>query len=180
MHKTYYILHGYNGSSEENWFPWLKAELEKRGDKAIVPALPNPDKPQLDEWLSTLRSSIQENGEGTIIGHSLGGVLAMRYLEQDGHPEKIVLVAVPFKKLANIPGIDNFLETPWGITPEQLQSTKFVIIGSEDDPYVPVEHIKNWAALLGIDPVMFKDRRHFGRNHAGLIQTEFPEILEYL
>ncbi|MFA5270449.1 MAG: alpha/beta fold hydrolase [Patescibacteria group bacterium] len=180
MNKTYYILHGYNGSPDENWFPWLKEKLEKRGDKAIVPTLPNPDKPQLGEWLATLKAAIQENGEGVLIGHSLGGVLAMRYLEQGGHPEKIVLVAVPFAQLPNIPGIDNFLETPWDISSEQLQSAKFVVIGSEDDPYVPVKHIKSWANYSDVEPVLFKDRRHFGRNHAGQVQTEFPEILDYL
>jgi hypothetical protein len=172
--RTYYILHGYNGSPGEKWFPWLKGELEKRGDKVIIPALPHADAPQLGEWMATLKSAIQENGEGTIIGHSLGGVLAMRYLEQGGHPEKIVLVAVPFKKLANIPGIDNFLEMPFTF-PGGVQGTELVVIGSEDDPYVPVEHVKSWAEMFEIEPILFQNRRHFG---GGL--KEFPEISNYL
>ena len=173
MGGVYYILHGYNGYPEENWFPWLKAELEKRGDKVIIPLLPHADAPQLDDWLATLKTAIQENGEGTIIGHSLGGVLAMRYLEQGGHPEKIVLVATPFNKVASIPEIDKFFEPVWAISPEQIKSTPFVVIGSEDDPYVPIEYTKGWANYLGIEPILFKDRGHFG-------QKSFPEILNYL
>ena len=173
--KTYYILHGYQGSPAEHWFPWLKTELEKRGNKAVVLTLPNPDEPKLNEWLDSLQNAIKENGEGTVLGHSLGGVLAMRYVEAGGQPQKVILVAAPFKKIEAIPGIDNFLAKPFEISDIMRGQTQFTVIGSDDDHYVPIEHIKSWGELLKVEPIIFHGYRHFGSG-----RTEFPEILEYL
>ncbi|OGB74972.1 hypothetical protein A2810_02730 [candidate division Kazan bacterium RIFCSPHIGHO2_01_FULL_49_10] len=173
MHKIYYILHGYNGYPEENWFPWLKAELEKLGGKVIVPLLPHTEAPQLDEWMATLQAAIKTNGEGTVIGHSLGGTLAMRYVEAGGKPGQVILVAAPFEKIIEIPDINNFLEKSWGIPAQALIDTEFTVIGSEDDPYVPVKHARQWANLLEVKPIILPDKGHFG-------ESPFPEILNYL
>lgn len=173
IRAPYYILHGFQGYPGENWFPWLKAELEKQGEKVIVPTLPNPDKPQLNEWMDTFKQAIKENGEGTIIGHSLGGVLVMRYLEQGGNPQKIILVASPFEKLTEIPEIDNFLEKPFEISNEQIQKTKFTVFHSDDDPYVPVNHAERWADITGVKLNLLSGKGHINT-------STFPEILDYL
>lgn len=54
--KTVVIVHGYTGNPEINWFPWLKEQLESQGVRVLVPAMPEPDEPQLDVWLETLNS----------------------------------------------------------------------------------------------------------------------------
>ena len=51
---NFIIVHGIQGSPEENWFPWLKKELELSGCNVFVPQFPNPQKPVLSEWLETL------------------------------------------------------------------------------------------------------------------------------
>ena len=38
--KKVVIIHGANGSPEENWFPWLKKELETKGIEVIIPQFP--------------------------------------------------------------------------------------------------------------------------------------------
>lgn len=35
-----FIFHGTEGYPEENWFPWMKRELEQNGCSAFVPQFP--------------------------------------------------------------------------------------------------------------------------------------------
>ena len=82
--KNALIIHGTEGYPEENWFPWLKQELEKRGYEVFVPQFPSPPKvpAKIAEWFDVLKNYEQHvNGDTIIIGHSLGGVFTLRILE---------------------------------------------------------------------------------------------------
>lgn len=173
MKKTYYILHGLGASADDNWFPWLKKELEKRGDKVIVPNLPNSISPNLDDWLNTLRREIVGNGEGIIIGHSLGGVLAIKYIEAGGLPLEVVLVGTPFGLVRNAPELNNFFERPMELNDDIKNRIKFTILYSHNDHFVPPSHIKSWEKLLNTKPILIPAKEHF-------LQFQLPEILNYI
>ena len=42
------IIHGANGYPEENWFPWIKRELELLGCNVFVPQFPLGEKQTLN------------------------------------------------------------------------------------------------------------------------------------
>ncbi|KKU95861.1 MAG: hypothetical protein UY27_C0007G0029 [Candidatus Gottesmanbacteria bacterium GW2011_GWA1_48_13] len=119
--KNALILHGAGNTSQGNWFPWLKKELEKKGYVVWSPDLPNSDVPKQDDWLHTIFSNTQWqfNEESVIIGHSAGAAVILRILEQlpDGVSiNKAVLVAGPVElgtKSEYFPYKQSLVENPF-------------------------------------------------------------------
>src|SRR5258708_39143180 len=80
--KRAIIIHCWGGTSDYAWYPWLQVELEKQGYQVPVADMPNTDEPKLIEWLLKLEELISgSDGELLLVGHSLGTVTIMRYLE---------------------------------------------------------------------------------------------------
>lgn len=82
--KNVLILHGAGNNSKGNWFPWLKEEVEKKGNIAWVPDLPNSEHPDKKAWLDTIFLNKQWvfDSESIIVGHSAGATCILRVLEQ--------------------------------------------------------------------------------------------------
>ena len=61
--KTAIIIHGTEGYPEENWFPWLKSELEIIGYQTFVPQFPSPPvvPSKISESLGTVLSQAQNS-----------------------------------------------------------------------------------------------------------------------
>lgn len=75
------IIHGYGATASDCFYPWLKEELENIGYDVELPELPSPFNPKVDDQVKY----IQENyplKKDIIIAHSLGGCVAMKYLEK--------------------------------------------------------------------------------------------------
>ena len=71
--KKAYMIHGWDGTSEENWFPWLRRELESKGFEVIAPQMPDADLPRIKKWVSALKSIVKDPDENTyFVGHSMG------------------------------------------------------------------------------------------------------------
>ena len=78
-----YIIHGSYGTPDENWFPWLKSELEKLNCKVFVPKFPTPENQSLDTWMKIFEEYKDElNEDAIIVGHSLGPAFILSILEK--------------------------------------------------------------------------------------------------
>lgn len=89
---NFVLLHGYKGSPKKNFFPWLKKELESRGYRVQVPALPHPAGGNVAEQVEFVLRNAQFDSRTVLLGHSLGAVVAMRVAERLPSPiEKLVL-----------------------------------------------------------------------------------------
>ena len=94
--KRFVILHGKGSSSKDNFYAWLRKELENRGFEVQVPNLPGQDEPDDLKQAEFVKNNCTLDEQTVIIGHSFGGVLALRLLEQDIKINRAILIATPF------------------------------------------------------------------------------------
>ena len=90
---TYVFLHGFTGIPDMPRFVYWKKELEKMGNKVIIPALPNTDNPAEEEQVAAALAATDYDENTILLGHSLGGVVAMKVVEKLTKPiARLVLV----------------------------------------------------------------------------------------
>jgi len=184
--KKVYLVHGWGGNSQGDWFVWLKSELEKKGYKVEAPDMPNTLKPTIKEWVQELKNiGGKINKDTVLVGHSIGCQTIMRYLEKLPKAKKVggvIFVAGWFnltedtwddtytKEIAN-----EWINTPIDFAKVKQHTDKFVLISSDNDPYVPLEDVKLFEKNLGAEAIILKNKGHIAGEDG---VTEFPLLLE--
>src|SRR5688572_8359276 len=183
--KRAIIVHCWGGNSNYAWYPWAKSELEKRGYQVTVPNMPDPDPPKLASWLPHLREVVGEpDDELVLIGHSIGTVTIMRYLEslpEGKQIDKAILVA-GFTDQLGFSELENFFETRLDFAKIKSKSKNgFVAIQSDNDPFVSEQYGTRLKEELDATLVI----KHGAKHMSGAVDgeescTELPEVLENL
>lgn len=186
--KKVIMVHGWEGYPEDNWFPWLKKELESRGFEVIVPQLPDPENPRIYNWVPELaKIADRVDGNTYFVGHSMGCQTIARYLESLAEEVKVggaVFVAGFFKRLTGLENDPEVQETDkhWLGTPlnfEKVKShlSKSIAIFSDDDPYVPSDNQDDFRDKLGSKIIIERNMGHFNSS-AGV--SQLPVALKSL
>lgn len=181
--KNAFIFHGTEGHPGENWFPWLKKELEKLGYQVYVPHFPSPPEipAKIDEWFDVLKKyEAHINKDTILIGHSLGGFFNLRLLEKLEHPVKAaVFVGTPIgiRPILNYDRDNSFSSFTFDWSKIIKKAKQFLIFHSDDDPYVSLENGKQLSKHLNIELNFVPNAGHFNVN-AGY--TKFDLLLEKL
>jgi len=175
-----FVIHGAYGDPEENWFPWLKSELEKLGCKVFVPKFPTPENQSLENWLKVFEDYKQYLDENSIVvGHSLGPAFLLNILEKLDKPIKAAFFVSGFVGLLGNPDFDNinksFVDKSFNWQKIKQNCKKFYIFHSDNDPYVPLEKAKELAKNLDVDVILVKNAGHFNEK-AGY--TKFELLLK--
>lgn len=172
MQKRIFIFHGWDGTPEEGWFPWLKKELEIRDFSVVVPQLPDAEEPRINNWIPEIKKIVGTPDEQTyFIGHSMGCQAIARYLES--LPDDLVVggavfVAGFFKRLTNLEDeeltrniADEWLKTPINLKEVKKHLKNSVAIFSDNDPYVPMDNQDEFLNILGSKIVVEHNKGHF-------------------
>ena len=180
MTKRVFIIHGWEGHPEEGWIPWLKKELEKKNYEAVAPEMPETNFPKLSGWLPKLKQVAGNPDENTcLVGHSLGCITILRYLESLKENEVIggaVLIAGFTDDLGH-KEISNFFETPINFEEIKKHCKKFIAIHSDNDPHVALKYGDIFKEKLGAEVIVKHNMKHFS-GEDGI--TELPIALEEL
>lgn len=178
--KRVVSVHGWSGTPGVGWRPWLGRELEKHGVTFINEQMPNPAYPQMKEWVASLRELVgRPDTETFLIGHSLGSITVLRYLESLHNDEEVggaVLVA-GFTDDLGIPELANFFATPIDWAKIRTHVEKIVSIESDNDPYELARYNDDFKKHLNAETMLLHDRKHFSADD-GI--TQLPEALHSL
>jgi predicted alpha/beta hydrolase family esterase len=177
-----FIIHGWEGNPGESWLPWLKENVEKAkpGVQAIVPSMPDSYHPVMEKWLAEMRARIGTPDEKTfLVGHSLGTIAILRYLES--LPENIkvggAISVAGFGEPVGIQELESFFKTPLDFEKVRASAKDFVVIDSDNDPYVAQKYGDALEQKLGAKRITLKNAGHIN-SESGFVTL--PEALQEL
>lgn len=187
--KRLFVVHGWDGTPKDGWFPWLKREAEKGGFKVFIPQLPEAGSPRIYNWVPALAAAVGNADEETyFVGHSMGCQTIARYLEL--LPEGVsvggaVFVGGFFKHLTGLEDDEDvqktdthWLEAPLDLAKVKVHLRKSVAIFSDDDPWVPFDNQGDFRDKIGSEIVIVHGKGHFSGERDGI--TELPIVKEKL
>jgi predicted alpha/beta hydrolase family esterase len=173
------IVHGSYGSPEENWFPWLAAQLRKDGHNVVVPKFPTPEGQNFSNWREVFLTEVGPiHSDMVLVGHSAGPGFILKMLQDAGEPAKGVFLVSAFVGVLGLKDFDPINEALFGGEFDWSRIRKnldFVcVINSDNDPYVPIEKGEEVADNLGVELTVIQNGGHLNSS-AGF--KEFPQLL---
>lgn len=167
-------VHGYHSSPRQHFWPLLEDELKKRGHEVLIPELPDPENPDPEAWTKALVEAARVlTDEDIIVGHSLGGAAALRFLEAAEArttPKACVLISTPwFIKDERFRG---FFLSDLDHDVLMWRASRFYVLHAKDDHVIPVDHAQKYATVFHGTLITPETGGHFNDNFP------HPEILE--
>lgn len=175
------LLPGNGGASpiKDLWFPWVTKELTKWGLEVMAKEMPDPQMAHMDIWLPFIKDELKADEISIIIGHSSGGVAALRYLEEN----KLVGAAVVGVNYTDL-GYPEEKEAGWYDKPWRWDKIKanaqwVAQFASTDDPFIPIREPRFIHEQINSEYFEFTDRGHFMVEHNPINNT-FPELIDII
>lgn len=182
MNERIYIIHGWEGSPDKEWLPWLKKELEEKGLDVRTPSMPESFHPKMSSWVNHLaKIVINPDSNCYFVGHSLGCIAILRYLETLKAQQKIggMVLLAGFAHDLYYQGYNGELATffekeiNWDLIKSKCK--KIIAINSDNDPFVPTEHNTIFKEKLSAENFIEQKMYHYN-GEAGI--TRVPFVLE--
>jgi len=187
MANRVFIVHRWDGTPDADWYPWLRDELEAKGFKVTVPAMPDTSEPKIGAWVSHLRKVVGQPDEDTyFIGHSIGCQTIMRYLETLPKGSKIggMVFVAGWLLLRNLENEEvEEIARPWLTTPIDFprikeRTGKITVFLSSNDPFdCSKENEIDFKETLGARVFMETNMGHFTTEDG---VSKIPAVLKEL
>ncbi|MBQ3047626.1 MAG: alpha/beta hydrolase [Clostridia bacterium] len=177
--NNYFIIHGSFGNSNEHYLPWLKNQLEKQGEVVCLDFPIGVNIQNYKNWAKTLdpyKNKINKNS--IFITRSIGCVFAIKYIIQNNlHIKKLVSISGFNNYFVND---DNYNNVNQSMYVDNLKTfckhcNQTICIISENDPYVDLSVLKNFANTISTKIINIKSGGHF--NDESGYGEKFEEVL---
>jgi len=171
MAKRIIIIHCWEGYPNYCWYPKVKKDLEEKGFEVLVPEMPETNLPKLPAWLQKLKEVIGSPDEDLyLVGHSLGCITILKYLESLEGDIKIsgVVLVAGFTDNLGFKEITGFFEEPVNFEKIKERCKNFIAINSDNDPYVALKYGDEFKNKLNAELIIKRNMGHF----SGEIENE--------
>lgn len=180
--KKVYIIHRWSGGPNDDWRPWLKQELEKRGYQVFSLAMPDPYTPVIKKWVDKIAEEVGTLDEETFfVGHSIGCQAILRYLETVDTQVGGAFFVAGWFDLHNLEDEEvKEIAKPWIETKIDLEKVennlqKSCLFISDNDPYGCFDLNKEKFNELGSEIIVLPNAGHITEDDGF---KELPVLLE--
>ena len=162
--------------------PGSVSGVSSPGSRVLSPDFPETQNPKLETWLAKAREMVPKFNPAdswVLVGHSLGCPMILRLLESFKEEERVkaVVLVAGFAKDLGIGEIRNFVDHDFDWKKIKKKAEKFVVINSDNDPFIDLSEGKRIAKLLG---AQFIIEHNAGHINEGSGFTEYPRLLEII
>ena len=177
-----FIIHGYQSSPEQHWFPWLAEKIKQMGSQCEIVNLQDSDQPDFATWRQNLEAQVHPLNEQTIIiAHSLGCISVLDYLSEalNGRLIKAIFMVAGFnEKLTSLPELNQFVQqAKLNDALLRFRIQQRYSLFSCNDPFVPAPLSIRFGQLLNAQMIEVKKAGHFMQSDGF---SEFPQLWEKL
>ena len=195
------IFHGSYGSSQGDWFPYLKNQLELINQVVIAPQMPvenlseitklgekiaKAKNQNLNNWLEYFKKNsyklIKNKKDIVFIGHSLGSIFILHAVEKLNIQLDSAIFVSPFLEVPT--NKDNwqydlvnesFYKTDFDFAKlKKLIPVSYVVYGN-DDPYIKKEYVVEFGNKMNSSFIEIKGGKHFNTENKFY---SFPLVFE--
>jgi uncharacterized protein len=116
--------------------------------EVLLPLMPSPEDPHYRPWSEHLAELLEVDGPVIVLGHSLGGSVAVKHLAEGGTGGQmtgLIMVAAPFWGTAD-------WEAEWALPEDwpggESELPPIFLFHSRDDEEISVDHLGRYAERL--------------------------------
>ncbi|MFZ1801468.1 MAG: alpha/beta hydrolase [Candidatus Saccharimonas aalborgensis] len=172
------LIHGNGGGTgQDNWFPYVKKQLEEKGFTVVSETMPDNILARESQWLPFLKDKLGADEDTILVGHSSGAVAAMRFAENNKLYGS-VLVGACYTDLGDEDEkASGYYSRPWQWDKIKANQNWIIQFASTDDPYIPIEEARHIHEQLDSEYHEAVNEGHYGEDKS---KTIFPELVELL
>ncbi len=183
MNPKVFLIHGFEGSPNGGWRPWLMAKLAEADVYACALPMPKPDFPRKEEWVEEINRAVGTPTESIfLVGHSLGVPAILHYIQS--LPEGVtiggaVLVSGPYHNTEDEykVALESFFHPDYDFSKIKKSCKHFAVIHGDNDSVVPFSDAEEFGRALSCTVVAIPNGGHLNGSSGW---RELPAALEAL
>ncbi len=179
--RTFFIVHGSFGNSNEHFLPWLKEQLSKKGQVFALDFPIGKDCQTYSSWANVLdKYKDKINEQTTFIGRSIAPIFIIKYLTNNNlRIDKLISIS-GFNGYINIPDYDYVNKT---FLMDNIDNFKdyckhTICFYSKNDPYVPFYLLDMFSRCVAEKSIIIDGGGHFNADSG--YGEKFEELLKYI